>query len=93
MVGYLDVGRPTAACECICSLQDSTPSDLAQRQKTIMSQYDFCKSIVLSWLDSETDQKWKRGDTSVVMTNNSVGSSNKARRINEVSLNPLSGAL
>jgi len=58
-----------------------------------MSQYDFRKSIALSWLDSETDQKQKRDDVSVVTTNNSMGSSNKARRINEVSLDPLSGAL
>ena len=62
-------------------------------KSTIMSQYDFHKLIMLSWFDSETDQKWKRDDASVVMTNNYMGSSNKARRINEVNLDPLSGAL
>ena len=62
-------------------------------KNTIMSQYKFCKSIVLSWLDSKIDQKQKRDDASIVTTNNSMGSSNKARRINEVSLHPFLGAL
>jgi len=62
-------------------------------KNTIMSQYKFCKSIVLSWLDSKIDQKQKKDDASVVTTDNSMGSSNKARRINDASLVPLLGAL